>query len=128
MTWNVQLLGTVGSEQYEATKSILVRLNPDVIAFNEIEDFEATTLRTLTDDLGYSASFLPTYNPFGSLRNAVVSRYPIIASSAHSSADLSGQTSANDTTRLPVEVRIDVPNVRQELIVIGQQLESRPVL
>ena len=44
-------LGTVGSEQYEATKSILVRLT-HVIVLNEIEDFEATTLRTLTDRFG----------------------------------------------------------------------------
>ena len=126
VTWNIELLGSVGSEQYLAALSILERLDPDVVALNEIEDYEATALRTLATELGFQAPYVPSYNPFGSLRNAVISRYPISGAIAHTSAGLSGQESANDTTRLPVEVRIDVPQLRNELIVVTQHWKAGP--
>lgn len=124
MTWNIERLGSVDSEQYLAAKSILSRLEPDVVALNEIEDYEASALRTLAADLGYQEPFIPVYNPFGSLRNVVLSRFPVIDATAHSSAALSGYSSANDTTRLPVEIRIDIPQMRRELVVVSQHWKA----
>ena len=124
MTWNVEGVGSTASDQYAATRSIISRLDPHVIAFNEVDEFDIGSLNSLASELGYSHVFVPNDNPFGSIRNAIISKYPFERQTALSGAELSGDSRANDVTRYPLEVEVDLPDVESSLVVVSQHWKS----
>lgn len=108
-TWNVESLGKPGSAELEATRAILIRMDADVVGLNEIAPSEVRHLEDLAGSLGYPYVVVPSTNPFGDLRNAVISRLPLSEQVVWDSHSLSGDTRANDLTRLPVAVTVTTP-------------------
>jgi endonuclease/exonuclease/phosphatase family metal-dependent hydrolase len=124
MTWNIALLGAVGSSEYEAVRQILMRLQPDVVVLNEIATEDLGPLQVLADDLGYDTVFVPDENPFGDWRNGWMSRLPVESLSAPTAAALARSEAANDLTRLPIVGTIQVPDTDLTLTVVGQHLKA----
>ena len=120
-TWNVEELGYPGSEEYEAVAAILARIDADIIGINEIDAPEVGHIKTLGTDLGYTHVTVPSTNPFGDIRNAILTRLPVRDSAIHKPADLSGDADANDVTRYPVSVTVDAG---QAVTVVGQHWKS----
>ncbi|GIK15056.1 MAG: hypothetical protein BroJett003_00200 [Planctomycetota bacterium] len=108
-TWNLETIGVRGSSEYNAALAILGRICPDVVAIQEIEGDELDDFADLAEDAGFAYTIVPTSNPFGSLRNGFLSRHPFMRTTINTSANLSGDSNANDITRLIVEVVLDVP-------------------
>lgn len=108
VTWNVETLGERGSDEYDAVLSVLARINADVVALNEIDYGEEVDVEDLAADLGYTTVVVAYTNPFGGLHNAIMTRLPVASSTLWTSEDLSGDPDANDVTRLPVAVEVEV--------------------
>ncbi len=121
VTWNVEELGYPGTPEYEAVQEILARLDADIVGLNEIDEPELGHIKTMGTDLGYDTVVVPATNPFGDIRNAIMTRLPLVSSGIHKPADLSGDNEANDVTRYPVSVTV---NVGQPLTVIVQHWKS----
>ncbi|HHO53880.1 MAG TPA: endonuclease/exonuclease/phosphatase family protein [Deltaproteobacteria bacterium] len=108
-TWNIEVLGVPGAEEYEATLATLARIDADVVGLNELSQGEETRLELLAEALGYDVISLPDHTPFGFEKNAVLSRLPAVSTRAWTSEDLSGDPQANDLTRLPVGAVLEAP-------------------
>lgn len=108
-TWNVEVLGVPGSDEYDAALATLDRIDADVVGLNELSQGEETRLELLAEELGYDVIVLPDHTPFGFEKNAVLSRLPAIDTRAWTSEDLSGDPQANDLTRLPVGAVLEAP-------------------
>ncbi len=108
MTWNVEGLGRVGSEEHDAAVAVVRRLSPDVLLLNELDEGDADGLAALADALDYPFTLDYDDNPFGSLHNGVVARGTVIEDRVWTSAALSSDDAANDLTRLPVHVVLSV--------------------
>ncbi len=108
-TWNIETVGAPGSAEYEAALDVLERVDADLIALNEIaSSSDSANLTLLAADAGYSSVVVPASNPFGADRNAILTDFPVLSQTINTSADLSGDPSANDISRLLVEVTVDV--------------------
>lgn len=107
VTWNVEGLSATSTDEYAATRDILARLDADIVGLNEIDEFQLDELQALASDLGYPTVVVPQTNPFGELRNAMMARVRVTAAQVLTSAQLSGDPSANDMTRVPVAVTVD---------------------
>ncbi len=108
VAWNIETLGSQGSAQWALARDVLARIDADVVGLNEVDEFEDDELQSLADALGYTWTRLPTSNPFGPLRNAMMTRLEVTRSTTWDSAMLSGDPGANDLTRLPVSVTVRV--------------------
>jgi len=107
VTWNVEELGYPTSDEYEAVKEVLARLDADIVGLNEIDDPELDHVETMAAELGYDTVVVPATNPFGDIRNAIMTRLPVSSSQIHKPSDLSGDSAANDVTRYPISVTVD---------------------
>ena len=107
VTWNVEGLSPTSTDEHAATRDILARLDADIVGLNEIDEFQLDELQALAADLGYPTVVVPQTNPFGELRNAMLARVRVTAAQVLTSAQLSGDPSANDMTRVPVAVTVD---------------------
>lgn len=105
-TWNIEGVGSPGSDEYDALIDVLRRIDADVIGLNEIDIGETSILEDIAAQLGYDTVVVPGTNPFGDIRNGMLARVPVQASTVHSAADISGDSSANDVTRKPVSVTL----------------------
>lgn len=125
-TWNVEAVGSPGSVEYDATLAVLERIGADVVGINEVSSTADTAnFEQLALDAGYPYTAFPSGGPFGSLRNAFLSRFPFaVAPEIHTSQSLSGDASANDITRRIVELTIDVPGATQDLVLVIQHWKS----
>ena len=121
VTWNVEQLGYPTSVEYEAAKEVLARLDADIVGLNEIDEPELGHVKTLGEDLGYTTVLVPATNPFGDIRNAIMTRLPVIDSHIHKPAELSSDGQANDVTRYPLSITVDVG---QPLTVVNQHWKS----
>ncbi len=124
-TWNIESVGEPGSGQYRAAALVLNRVGADVVAINEVNgNVEAGYLETLASETGYEHVVVPTTNPFGSLRNGFISRLPLRETVIHTSGSISGDGSANDLTRLIIEVVVDVPDTPIDLTLVTNHLKA----
>ena len=125
-TWNIEDVGSSGSTEYTAAHAVLARIDADVVCLNEISGAaDVTNLQQLASDAGYSHVAVTSGAPFGSDRNAVLSRYAFVGPAVeHTAAALSGDPAANDMTRLFLEVVIDVPGDAVDLTVVTQHWKS----
>ena len=125
VTWNLQSVGTPGSVEYDAAHQILDRLGADVVAINEVNgSADVTNFESLASAAGYAHTLVPDSNPFGGLRNAFMSRLPFDGTAVHTSATLSGDGTANDLTRLIVEVRVDPGGGARQLTLVTEHWKS----
>jgi endonuclease/exonuclease/phosphatase family metal-dependent hydrolase len=122
VTWNVESLGTPGDLDYEATLAVLQRIDADVVSLNEVDAGEEGVLRTLADGLGYDEVLVAEDNPFGSLRNALLTRLPLEDGAVWTAPDIAGDPSANDLTRWPLSMRVAVGG--GQLTVVGNHFKS----
>lgn len=118
VTWNIQGLGTADSEEGVAERAILARLDADVVGLNEIDEGESGRLAQLAADVGYDVVFLPSGNPFGDLRNAVLARGDVQVEALTASA-LSGDRAANDVTRLPLRATLTRSGLEPLTVVVN---------
>ncbi len=124
-TWNIETIGARGSSQYTAELAVLNRLCPDVVGINEIDgNAEIDDFHNLAADAGFSFTLVPDTNPFGTLRNGVMSKLPFLSQTIHTSAALSGDSNANDLTRLILEVVVDVPDSAVDLTLLSEHWKS----
>lgn len=125
-TWNIETVGSASSTEYAAALDVLGRIGADVVALSEIASAADTAnLEQLASDAGYPHLTYSSGAPFGSDRNAVLSRYPFVGSPIeHTAAGLSGDPAANDITRLFLEVVIDVPGNALDLTLVTQHWKS----
>lgn len=121
--WNIEFLGSTSSDEYQAAIRVLERLNGDVVFLNEVEPEEVSSLNAMADELGYDTVLFPSDNPFGSQRNALMSRLAVQSLQDFSSTSLSGDGSALDVTRNPVGGVFTLPD-GGEVIAIGTHLKS----
>ncbi len=125
VTWNVETVGAPGSAQYEATARVLRRIDADLVAITEVStSADVEHLADLAFDLGYLHSAVAPAGPFGGLRAAVISDFPVILSNAWSSAELSGDVAANDLTRYILEATVAISDDDDPLRVIVAHLKS----
>ncbi len=113
-SYNVKFgVGVPGSQEYNAVKSILQRINPDIIAFQEMLETDYDYWITMSAELGYAYSaYGPSYGPLtGSQRLGFLSRFPI--SSSHEVTEYPG---ACELTRYPLRAVIEVPGALNPLI------------
>ncbi|MFT4622477.1 MAG: endonuclease/exonuclease/phosphatase family metal-dependent hydrolase [Myxococcota bacterium] len=120
--WNVEGLGRSSTDEFVAARDVLARMNADVVVLCELDEGEGDTLTELAVELGYGWRLYPASNPFGDLRNALLARVPARDGVQWTSADLSGDRDANDVTRLPLEVTVEVGG--HSVRVIGTHLKS----
>lgn len=121
-TWNLAEVGRGGER--DAVVAVLRRLDADIVALNEVDGDEGGALRAVADALGFDHVYLPSDNPFGGIRNAIISRHPFVEVDAPTSAELSGDDRANDLTRWPVVATVDLPDVDDHLTVVAQHWKS----
>jgi len=107
-SFNIEFVGPAGSTQYDALRAVIARIDADVLGINEVGGGEEGLFTKLVAGLGYEA-VVPLINPFGGQRNAVLARLPVLDMTVWSSPALSGDTQANDVTRLPVTVVVQTP-------------------
>ncbi len=124
-TWNIAGVGAPGSEPYLAARAILERLGADVVALNEIEgDQDLEHLASLMAETGYDQLVAPEQNPFGDLRNAIISRRPLTGALIHDPALLSGDPEANDVARSFVQATVDRPEPCADLTIVAAHYKS----
>lgn len=109
-TWNVQTIGNVGTGEHDAAVAVANRIGADVLMLNEIASTgDVAALMSFASATGYAHVLVPGSNPFGELRNAVLSKHPFSAASILTSPVLSGDPPADDMTRLPLLVEFSFP-------------------
>jgi cysteine-rich repeat protein len=148
-TWNIEKVGDPfydgdpGTEdqdeeaEFLAALAILQRLDPDVVAINEVSsDTDTLGLELLAATLGYDWVVVPGPNDnrdalgnpivvgVSGDRNAIISRFPVTVQAFHSPPSLSGDPAAVDTTRLIVSARLDVPQSNVDLTLFSQHWKS----
>lgn len=78
VTWNINTVGNPGDDEYNAMMDVVGRLQPDILALNEIEDDEdAWATEVFAEAAGYDHVLIADHVGFGDDRNAILSRYPI---------------------------------------------------
>ena len=108
-TWNIETVGAAGSTQYDAAIAVLRRLGADVVALAEVASTEdVANFQQLAIALGYAHTTVAPAGPFGNLRGAFMSIYPVRNSVAWNAAALSADPAANDITRYILDLEIDV--------------------
>lgn len=112
-TYNVlNGVGTVGSVEYNAVKAVLARLDPDIVAFQELRTSDRPNWEALAVELGYGhTAFSGSTGLAGGLNTGYYSRYPIA-----SSFNVFSPVGANEITRPPFRVVVNVPGTVRPLV------------
>ena len=80
-TWNIETVGAPGSTEYEAALNVLNRIDADIVAVNEVaSSADSANLSALAADAGYASVVVPSSNPFGADRNAILTDLPVLSS------------------------------------------------
>jgi endonuclease/exonuclease/phosphatase family metal-dependent hydrolase len=121
-TFNVLFgVGTPGSTEYNATRRVLQRTGPDIVAFQELLDSDYENWIVLAADLDYPyLAFGPSFGPLtGSQRLGFMSRHPIL--SVHEVTEYPGAT---ELTRYPLRVEVQVPGALNPLAIYTVHLKA----
>jgi len=116
----IEAPGTMG---HEAAKSVLARINADVVGLQEVRGTDLTGspshIEALASSLGYSHIFIPSGNALDTVsRVALLSKFPF--SETHSIASPNG---AKDVARAHAAALIDVPGTDADPMVITLHLK-----
>lgn len=118
-------LGAPGTPDHDTVRTILARIDADVVSLEEIHSVDVTgsnsDLTALAASLGYPHVFIsPTTNAFdNSLRVVFLSRYPFL-----STTQISSPSGTKDMTRLIPVVEVDVPGTSQDPVLIAAHMKS----
>ncbi len=126
-TWNIATVGAPFTPEYDAALATLNRIDADIVGINAVDGAaDVTNLQALAADAGYANVVAASGSPFGSLRCAFMVRgtLPILESMEHSSASLSGDTSANDISHLILSIKVDVAGVDRDLSLVIMHWKS----
>lgn len=105
-------VGATNSSEYAAMKSILRRIDADVVAFQELMPADSNNWMSLASELGYSYCALGTEGPFdGGLYVGFQSRFPILG--MHSVTSPPG---AAELTRAPLCIAVGIPDAAKPLV------------
>ncbi|MEA1052903.1 endonuclease/exonuclease/phosphatase family protein [Lamprobacter modestohalophilus] len=125
VTWNIETVGAPGEPQYAAALAVLDRLGADLVALQEVNGRDDVDFaEDLAFDLGYLYVAISPQSAYDGLRTALFSDYPILASDAWTSVELSGDALANDLTRDPFAVSVDLPGDAPTLHLILSHLKA----
>ncbi len=106
-------LGAPGTSDYEIIRATITRLDPDVIALQElhVSDVNAGNVSALASSLGYGHVYVaPSTNAFDTtLRLAFFSRFPFL-----SQTSIASPVGAKEMTRLIPAVKVDVPGTSRD--------------
>lgn len=122
-------LGAPGTVDHESVRSILARINADVVALQEIHsaDIQGNPdhLDLLAAVLGYPYLFVtPSSGAFdSSLRVAILSRHPFLLTT-----QVGSPAGAKELTRLHPVVKVDVPGTTQDPVIASLHLKSGTLL
>lgn len=94
---------------YKATKAIVQRINADIVAFQEVDRNKTNNWRQMATELGYTNVHLGTIDSSGGLLG-FFSRFPLVAT------NLSSVSPANEFTRRPMRVVVQVPGAARPLV------------
>jgi endonuclease/exonuclease/phosphatase family metal-dependent hydrolase len=118
-------IGPPGMPDHDAVRDVLARIDPDVVALQEIHSADVTgpasDLDALAAGLGFPHVFVaPTTTAFdSSLRVAIFSRFPFLETPV-----IASPPGARDMTRLMPVVRVDVPGTANDPLIIAAHLKS----
>lgn len=122
MTWNIETVGSPGSDEYDAALEIVDRLKPDVLLLNEVAgSWDADNAEWFAVDAGF-AHHVVAGSEYGDDRNAILSVYPLADARGRTAAEISGDPRANDITRDFVMATVQAP--AGELDVVGMHWKS----
>lgn len=108
--WNIESVGAPDSAEFAAALAILRAIDADVVALAEVGSAaDARHLLSLAAALEMPHVVQADGAPFGSMRNAVLSRLPFAEARVLDAATLSGDPAANDLSRLVVVAVVEVP-------------------
>jgi endonuclease/exonuclease/phosphatase family metal-dependent hydrolase len=113
-------VGPAGSPQFDAAAEVLRRIGPDIVGIQEVDGGgDVTNLIALANQLGYVEVVIAGPSPFGTLRNAVLSKHPVLSERVITAQNTSGDPNANDITRFFVEAVVDVGAANPVAVVSG---------
>ncbi len=102
-----------GTSDYEATKAVVARINADVVGFQELLLANESSLRQMAQELGYAYVEIGSDGTTmsGNQRLGYFSRFPIAEV-----AFVRSPAGANEMSRLPMRVAIEVPGAAKRLV------------
>ena len=122
-------LGAPGTPDHDKVRDVIARINPDVVALQEIAsaDVSGGDVAALAAGLGYPYVYIssvsaatPLNGPIDtSLRVAFLSRHPFL-----SSAVIRSPQNAKEITRLFPVVKVNVPGTTRDPVLISGHLKS----
>lgn len=113
-----------GSSEFMAAAAILSRIQPDIVALNEVSGrADIETFQVLAERLAYPFVVVSLPGQFGGLHHAVLSRYPVLGHQSWGSGKLSPDPAANDLTRYLFAADIAVSGPGYPLRVLALHLK-----
>jgi endonuclease/exonuclease/phosphatase family metal-dependent hydrolase len=122
-------LGDPGTADHESVKTVLARINADVVALQEIHSVDLkgspNDVEALASALGYPHVFVPPLTGAfdTSLRVVFLSRWPFL-----STGQVQSPTGARELTRLHPVVRVDVPGTGNDPWLTAVHLKAGTLL
>lgn len=112
-TYNIEFgTGPVGSDKYNAIRSILARMDADIVCFQELWPDTFGAWSNMVAGLGYSNAVIGANAPFsGGMYLGFASRFPIL-----STASATSPPGAVELTRYPFRAVIAVPDAQRPLV------------
>ena len=124
-TWNIETVGEASSDEHKAALAVVRRINPDVLAINEVSGKrDVENLKNFAVKAGYPTVVVAPRSGFGSDRNAILSRIPVISSRTLYSPGISGDPSAEDISRGFPLALMDLGEDGKTLLVIAAHWKS----
>ncbi len=115
-------LGDPGTPDHEKVKEVLARIDADVVALEEIDGADVPgDLNALAQSLGYPYQYVASVSGAfdTSLRNAVLSRYPLLSTNL-----IGSPAGAKEIARFHVVVKVDVPETTNDPTLVVVHLKS----
>lgn len=107
-----QGVGAPGSSEYNAVRDILVRVDADIVAMQELRTTDQANWVALANELGYTNSDYSAWTILaGGLYTGYYSRFPIVSTGSVVSPD-----GAEEITRPPFRAVFDVPGTAVPLV------------
>ncbi len=101
-----------GDADHDALRAILIRMDADIVAFQELYSTEESTWHTLADDLGYPYwELAPNIGISPTQRVGIMSRFPLTAE------PITLPDGANELARAILRSEVEVPDVSTPLVI-----------
>lgn len=121
-SYNVEWgVGSPLSNDYQAVKSVINRIRPDVIGFQELTDADKANWITLAAELGYPYyAYGPSSGPLtGTQRLGYFSKFPV-----RNTAEVTEFPGAVELTRYPLRTEVLVPGALNPLVLYNVHFKA----